>query len=293
MSLLFFFQAEDGIRYLVRSRGLGDVYKRQAGSTDESAATPVVAGAGPAWSDEAAEPPSDEPEPEPDVTMVHDPFVGWFELPAEFRLPLIDPCAGVEPASEVPEGCPEGTGATVLAVGAPPDPYAFFGVGHHLVTSLPGNEVCPAGTPPAGDGQAAMTLFSRTPVTSAVFRVRPHGRTAPCVDLPLPLARSDSPARTWWQTFAAGEYRVDGQWRPLQPGMTLTVEPGCYIRAADDVPPALRNIGVRIEDNALVTAEGCEILTAAVPNTCLLYTSPSPRDRTRSRMPSSACKKKQ
>ena len=65
----------------------------------------------------------------------------------------------------------------------------------------------------------------------------------------------------------AGEYKVDGQWRPLQPGMTLTVEPGCYIRAADDVPPALRNIGVRIEDNALVTAEGCEILTAAVPNT--------------------------
>ncbi len=65
----------------------------------------------------------------------------------------------------------------------------------------------------------------------------------------------------------AGEYKVDGQWRPLQPGMTLTVEPGCYIRAADDVPPALRNIGVRIEDNALVTAAGCEILTVAAPNT--------------------------
>ncbi len=65
----------------------------------------------------------------------------------------------------------------------------------------------------------------------------------------------------------AGEYKVDGQWRPLAPGMTLTVEPGCYIRAADDVPPALRNIGVRIEDNVLVTAGGCEILTAAAPKT--------------------------
>jgi Xaa-Pro aminopeptidase len=65
----------------------------------------------------------------------------------------------------------------------------------------------------------------------------------------------------------AGEYKVDGEWRPLQAGMTLTVEPGCYIRAADDVPRALWNIGVRIEDNALVTAAGCEILTTAAPRT--------------------------
>jgi Xaa-Pro aminopeptidase len=65
----------------------------------------------------------------------------------------------------------------------------------------------------------------------------------------------------------AGGYKAGGEWRPLQPGMTLTVEPGCYIRAADDVPQALRDIGVRIEDNALVTASGCEILTAAAPKT--------------------------
>ena len=65
----------------------------------------------------------------------------------------------------------------------------------------------------------------------------------------------------------AGEYKVDGAWRPLQAGMTLTVEPGCYIRAAADVPRALWNIGVRIEDNALVTADGCEILTDAAPKT--------------------------
>lgn len=63
----------------------------------------------------------------------------------------------------------------------------------------------------------------------------------------------------------AGEYKVDGEWRPLQAGMTLTVEPGCYIRAADDVPRALWDIGVRIEDNAFVTATGCEILTDAAP----------------------------
>ncbi len=63
----------------------------------------------------------------------------------------------------------------------------------------------------------------------------------------------------------AGEYKVGGEWRPLEPGMTLTVEPGLYIRPAQDVPEAFWNLGIRIEDDALVTAEGCEILTGGVP----------------------------
>ena len=65
----------------------------------------------------------------------------------------------------------------------------------------------------------------------------------------------------------AGEYKQAGEWRPLQPGMTLTVEPGLYIRPADDVPEALWNIGIRIEDDALVTDKGCEILTQGTPKT--------------------------
>jgi Xaa-Pro aminopeptidase len=63
----------------------------------------------------------------------------------------------------------------------------------------------------------------------------------------------------------AGEYKLADKWRPLVAGMTLTVEPGCYIRPADDVPKAYWNIGVRIEDDLLVTQDGCEVLTAATP----------------------------
>ncbi len=63
----------------------------------------------------------------------------------------------------------------------------------------------------------------------------------------------------------AGDYKRAGAWRRLEPGMTLTVEPGLYIRAADDVPERLRDIGVRIEDAVRVTAQECEVLTAAAP----------------------------
>jgi len=63
----------------------------------------------------------------------------------------------------------------------------------------------------------------------------------------------------------AGEYKRDGEWRMLEPGMTLTVEPGCYVRPADNVPEHFWNIGIRIEDDALVTAKGCEIMTATAP----------------------------
>ncbi|PKO84963.1 MAG: Xaa-Pro aminopeptidase [Betaproteobacteria bacterium HGW-Betaproteobacteria-11] len=65
----------------------------------------------------------------------------------------------------------------------------------------------------------------------------------------------------------AGEYRQGEQWTLLAPGMTLTIEPGCYIRPAADVPQALWNIGVRIEDDVRVTANGCEVLTDGVPKT--------------------------
>jgi len=60
----------------------------------------------------------------------------------------------------------------------------------------------------------------------------------------------------------AGEYKDKaGNWRMLMPNMTLTVEPGCYIRPAENVPEAFWNIGIRVEDDVLVTEDGCEVLT--------------------------------
>ncbi len=64
-----------------------------------------------------------------------------------------------------------------------------------------------------------------------------------------------------------GDYKRDGKWRKLEPGMSLTVEPGCYIRAADDVPERFWGIGVRIEDDAVVTQQGNDIITREVPKT--------------------------
>ena len=62
-----------------------------------------------------------------------------------------------------------------------------------------------------------------------------------------------------------GEYKRDGKWRLFEPGMTLTVEPGCYIRPAENVPDHFWNIGVRIEDDVVVTSSGCEILSVSAP----------------------------
>jgi Xaa-Pro aminopeptidase len=63
-----------------------------------------------------------------------------------------------------------------------------------------------------------------------------------------------------------GAYVVDGASRMLEPGMVLTVEPGCYVAEDEDsVEARWRGIGIRIEDDVLVTASGHEVLTSDIP----------------------------
>ncbi|MGE0624946.1 MAG: aminopeptidase P N-terminal domain-containing protein [Pseudomonadales bacterium] len=65
-----------------------------------------------------------------------------------------------------------------------------------------------------------------------------------------------------------GDYRVDGTYRPLEPGMVLTIEPGIYIPDRPEtahLPARFRGMGIRVEDDVLITGEGPEVLTAAAP----------------------------
>ena len=65
----------------------------------------------------------------------------------------------------------------------------------------------------------------------------------------------------------AGDYKHGDMWLPLAPGNVVTVEPGIYVRPAKGVPKHFWNIGIRIEDDALVTPKGCDIITSACPKT--------------------------
>jgi Xaa-Pro aminopeptidase len=63
-----------------------------------------------------------------------------------------------------------------------------------------------------------------------------------------------------------GEYKVAGEFRELEPGMAFTIEPGLYIPpGSKGVPPQYQGIGIRIEDDVVITKDGCQVLTDGVP----------------------------
>ncbi|WP_456379729.1 Xaa-Pro aminopeptidase [Thiolapillus sp.] len=65
-----------------------------------------------------------------------------------------------------------------------------------------------------------------------------------------------------------GDYKIDGHWRQLEPGMVLTIEPGLYIPlGSKGIAKKWQGIGIRIEDDILVTKGGCEVLSADAPKT--------------------------
>lgn len=68
-------------------------------------------------------------------------------------------------------------------------------------------------------------------------------------------------------THDVGSYREGGDWRALQPGMVVTIEPGIYVPNEDDVDARFRGIGVRIEDNILITPSGPDNLSDGTPKT--------------------------
>ena len=64
-----------------------------------------------------------------------------------------------------------------------------------------------------------------------------------------------------------GDYRFHDAWRPLEPGMVLTIEPGIYIpssAASANVPERYIGMGIRIEDDVLITDDGCDVLSKSV-----------------------------
>lgn len=131
---------------------------------------------------------------------------GWFH---------IDPCAGASPGEPTPEGCPDGNPATFGGTyREPPDAFVFFAAGHHTEPAVPEQRTCAADTATPGEGEAAMTLFTWTPIAEASLRYRPYGSTEAWTE--LGTVRSSDDDTAWWEEqFETRPFEIDWATLPI------------------------------------------------------------------------------
>ncbi len=158
---------------------------------------------------------------------------------------LVDPCAGVRPGDPVPEECPPGTGATLLGIGSPPDPFLFWGRGHYLEPA--GTDlVCPSDTaPPAPPSTVAMTLYSWTPLGEAEVSIRPYGSSVAWQ--PVTTTETSTAHRDAWNAeFAVREF--DTSWG---------IVPHCLVVERDpEVSYEIRAVGTDMFGRAVESMVG-------------------------------------
>ncbi|MEQ1699389.1 MAG: hypothetical protein ABMA25_04725 [Ilumatobacteraceae bacterium] len=142
-----------------------------------------------------------------DEPIVYDPA-----LPGIIPLPesAFDTCAGEARDTPPGEGCPEGYGGTVFADRLAPDPFMFGMVSHYLTAPAGDFPVtCPTGTPAAGAGQTALTVFSETPLDYLLVQWRHYGTTEVWQSLLVEPATLPDQRAAWFARFEAEPYSRD------------------------------------------------------------------------------------
>lgn len=158
----------------------------------------------------------------------------------EIPPPDFDPCAGPVAGETPPPDCPPGTGATLLALHAPPIPRIFISRGHYLDATVPNGQTCPSDTAPAGDGDRAATAFSQSPLASLRVQYRPYGS-----DLEWTMVDVDPSSQSqideWNEWFSSTEF--DPSWG---------IVPICFTIDADpEVTYEIRSVGVDLFDRII------------------------------------------
>ena len=107
-------------------------------------------------------------------------------------------------------------------------------------------------------------------ITQGLMQARPaEGHASPSSKSPARTANIFMHRTGHWlgmDVHDVGDYKIGNEWRVFEPGMALTIEPGIYVApGTPGAPKKFHGIGIRIEDDVVVTRDGCEVLTDGVP----------------------------